>query len=140
VAAAPLFAAAGDKERTTVTRQFATIDDYISSLPEDVQVVLEKVRQTIRNALPAAGERISYQIPTFTLDGRDLIYVAAWKHHIGLYPISTADEAFERELAPYRAAKATVRFPLREPIPCELIERLVAFRVRQRSDSGGGIQ
>jgi len=123
-----------------VPRQFATIDDYIGSFPDDVQAALEKVRQTIRSAAPAAGERISYQIPTFTLDGRDLIYVAAWKHHIGLYPISAADEAFERELAPYRAAKATVRFPLREPIPCELIERLVAFRVRQRLEGGGGMQ
>jgi uncharacterized protein YdhG (YjbR/CyaY superfamily) len=121
-------------------RKFATIDDYISSFPEDVQAVLEKVRQTIRNAAPAAGERISYQIPTFTLDGRDLIYLAGWKHHVGLYPVSTADEAFERELAPYRAAKATVRFPLRKPIPYELIERLVAFRVKQRLDSREGMQ
>lgn len=121
-----------------MTKRFATIDDYISTFPEDVQVILEKVRQTIRNAVPSAGERISYQIPTFTFDGRDLIYVAAWKHHVGLYPVSTADEDLERELAPYRAARATVRFPLRSPIPYQLIERLVAFRVRQRLDSGEG--
>ena len=123
-----------------MTKQFTTVDDYIHSVPEDIQVVLQKARQTIRNAAPAVGERISYQIPTFTLDGKDLIYIAAWKHHISLYPVSTADEAFERELAPHRAAKATVRFPLREPIPYELIERLVALRVKQQSDSGEGTQ
>jgi len=121
-------------------RQFATIDEYVSSLPEDVQVVLEKVRHTIRKAAPAAGERISYQIPTFTLNGKDLIYVAAWKNHISLYPVSAADQALEPQLAPYRAAKATVKFPLRKPIPYELIERLIAFRVKQRLDSGEAMQ
>lgn len=121
-------------------RQFATIDEYVSSLPEDVQVVLEKVRHTIRKAAPAAGERISYQIPTFTLNGKDLIYVAAWKNHISLYPVSAADQALEPQLAPYRTAKATVKFPLRKPIPYELIERLIAFRVKQRLDSGEAMQ
>jgi uncharacterized protein YdhG (YjbR/CyaY superfamily) len=121
-------------------RQFATIDEYVSSLAEDVQVVLEKVLHAIRKAAPAAGERISYQIPTFTLDGKDMIYVAAWKNHISLYPVSVADQALEPELAPYRAAKATVKFPLRKPIPYELIERLVACRVKQRLDSGEALQ
>jgi uncharacterized protein YdhG (YjbR/CyaY superfamily) len=123
-----------------MARQFATIDDYISSFPEDVQTILQKVRRAIRNAAPAAGETISYQMPTITLDGRDLVYFGAWKHHVGLYPIPTADEAFERELAPYRASKSTVRFPLRDPIPYDLIERLAAFRVKERLDSGGGMQ
>lgn len=112
---------------------FATIDDYISSFPEDVQIILEGVRRTIRKAAPGAGETISYQIPTLTLNGRDLVYFAAWKHHIGLYPIPTADEALEQELAPYRATKATLRFPLRSPIPYDLIERLVALLVSSRS-------
>ena len=120
----------------TATRTFATIDDYISSFPVDVQAILEKVRRTIRNAAPAAGETISYRIPTITLDGRHLVYFAGWKHHVSLYPVPAVDEAFEQELAPYRAARATVRFPLREPIPYELIERLVALRVEQRVNSG----
>jgi uncharacterized protein YdhG (YjbR/CyaY superfamily) len=115
-----------------MTRQFATIDEYIGSFPEDVQVVLGKVRSTIRNAAPGAGERISYQIPAFTVGGRDLVYFAAWKHHISLYPVPVEDEAFEQELAPYRAAKSTVRFPLRKPVPYDLIERLVARRVERR--------
>ena len=115
--------------------QFATIDDYIGSFPEDVQITLEKVRRTIRNAAPGADETISYQMPTITLNGKSLVYFAAWKHHIGLYPIPTADEAFEQELAPYRAGKRTVRFPLRKPIPYDFIERLVALLVKQREDS-----
>jgi uncharacterized protein YdhG (YjbR/CyaY superfamily) len=119
-----------------VTKQFATVDDYISSLPEDVQIILEKVRRTIRNVAPEAGETISYQIPTMTLDGKRLVYFAAWKHHISLYPIPAGDEAFEQELAPYRAAKGTVRFPFRKPIPYELIERLVALLVKQRVGKG----
>jgi uncharacterized protein YdhG (YjbR/CyaY superfamily) len=118
-----------------LSKQFATIDDYIGSFPEDVQVVLEEVRRTVRRAAPGAGETISYQIPTITVNGKYLVSFAAWKHHVGLYPVPTADEAFEQELAPYRAAKATVRFPLREPIPYELIERLVAYRVKQRLES-----
>jgi uncharacterized protein YdhG (YjbR/CyaY superfamily) len=115
-----------------VTRQFATVDEYISSFPEEVQIILEKVRRTIRNALPEAGETISYQIPAMTLDGKRLVYFAAWKHHISLYPIPAGDEAFEQELAPYRAAKGTARFQFRKPIPYELIERLVALLVKQR--------
>jgi uncharacterized protein YdhG (YjbR/CyaY superfamily) len=115
--------------------KFATIDEYISSFPEDVQIILEQVRRTIRNVVPTVEETISHQIPTVTLNGRYLVYFAAWKHHIGLYPIPVADEAFEQELAPYRAAKGTVRFPLREPIPYEVIERLAALLVKQRVNS-----
>ncbi len=119
-----------------MTRHFATIDEYISSFPADVQLILEQVRRTARNATPAAGEAISYAMPTITLNGRDLVSFAAWKRHIGLYPIPAADGAFEQELAPYRAAKGTVRFPLDKPIPYDLIARLVALRVTQRVDSG----
>jgi uncharacterized protein YdhG (YjbR/CyaY superfamily) len=122
-------------EGSLVAEQFTTIDQYISSFPEDVQIILEAVRRSIRNVVPAAGEAISYRIPAITLDGRRLVYFAAWKHHIALYPLPEADEALERELAPYLAAKATVRFSFREPIPYDLIERLVALLVQQR---GGG--
>ena len=118
--------------------KFATIDDYISSFPEDVQIILERVRLTIRKAVPAAGETSSYQMPTITLNGESFMYFAAWKHHVGLYPIPPAGEALERELAPYRAAKDTVRLPLRQPIPYDLIERLAALLVKNRVDSSGG--
>jgi uncharacterized protein YdhG (YjbR/CyaY superfamily) len=95
-------------------------------------LILEQVRQTIRRAAPGATERISYQIPTITLNGKNLVYFAAWKRHIAVYPIPATDEAFEREIAPYRAAKGTLRFPLSRPVPSDLIHRLVALRVEQQ--------
>jgi uncharacterized protein YdhG (YjbR/CyaY superfamily) len=119
-----------------VTRHPATIDDYISSKPAAVHVILDQVRWTIRSAAPGAGERISYQMPAITLNGRDLVYFAAWKHHIALYPIPAADEALERELSPYRAAKGTLRFPLAKPVPYDLIQRLVALRVKHQAGNG----
>lgn len=119
-----------------MTRPCTTIDEYISACPEDVQPLLEQVRRTIRVAVPDAGETISYGMPTITLDGRDLVSFAAWKHHIGLYPLPAVDDAFAQELAPYRAVKSTVRFPLGKPLPYELIARLVALRVAQRVGSG----
>ncbi|MGH2930556.1 MAG: iron chaperone, partial [Solirubrobacteraceae bacterium] len=105
--------------------------DYIGSFPADVQTILERVRRTIRSAAPDAEETISYQMPTFTLAGGARIYVAAWKDHVSLYPLPAGGEALERELAPYRAAKSTARFPLRQPIPYELIERLVVLHARR---------
>ncbi|MBA3232915.1 MAG: DUF1801 domain-containing protein [Propionibacteriales bacterium] len=115
---------------------FATVDEYISSFPDEIQFILENVRRAIRKAVPGAEETISYQMPTITLDGRSLVHFAAWKHHIGLYPLPAADEAFEQELAPYSTAKGTGRFPLRQPIPYDLIERLTALLVKQRVDVG----
>jgi uncharacterized protein YdhG (YjbR/CyaY superfamily) len=115
-----------------MTETFANVDDYISSLPENVQTILGEVRRVIRDAAPAADETISYRMPTFILGGRSLVYFAAWKHHVSVYPVPAVDEALERELAPYRAAKATLRFPIRQPIPYDLIQRLVVFLVRRR--------
>jgi uncharacterized protein YdhG (YjbR/CyaY superfamily) len=129
--------AINESEGSLVAEQFATIDQYIGTFPAGVQIILEEVRRRIRNVVPAAGETISYRIPTMTLNGKHLVYFAAWKHHISLYPIPVADDAFERELAPYLAGKGTVRFPLRGPIPYELIERLVALLVQQRDRTPG---
>ena len=120
-----------------MAEQFATIDQYIRTFPEDVQVILEEVRRRIRNVVPEAGETISYQILTMTLGGRHLVYFAAWKHHISVYPVPPVDESFEQELAPYRAGRGTVRFPLNKPIPYGLIERLVALLVQQRDGHPG---
>src|SRR5215471_5827935 len=101
-----------DERSKTVTRQFATIDEYIRAFPVDVQLSLEQVRQTAQNAAPTAGETISYAMPTFTLNGRDLLHFAAWKRYLSLYPLPATDDAFAQELAPYRAAKSTARFSL----------------------------
>ena len=111
---------------------FATVDEYIGSFPDDVRVILEEIRRRIRAAVPEAAETISYQIPTFTLDGSAFVYFAGWKHHVAVYPIPSGDEAFEGELAPYRAAKGTLKFPLKQPIPFDLIERVAGLLAAQR--------
>lgn len=119
-----------------MTDRPATIDDYIDTLPADVQAILLEVRRRIRNALPTADEAISYGIPTFTLGGRYLVYFAGWKHHISVYPVPTGDAAFERKIEPYRAGKGTLKFPLREPIPYDLIERVASLLLEERTDAG----
>jgi uncharacterized protein YdhG (YjbR/CyaY superfamily) len=106
-----------------------TIDEYIAGFPKDVQGTLRKVRTTIRKAAPGAQETISYQIPTFKLNGM-LISFAAFRKHIGLYPAPSGSERFNRELAAYRTSKATVKFPLDKPVPYALVTRIVKLRVK----------
>ncbi|GAA2362275.1 hypothetical protein Cme02nite_42310 [Catellatospora methionotrophica] len=119
--------------------RFTTIDDYIDAFPTEVQDVLQQVRRTILAAAPAhAGQSISYGIPTITLDGRYLVYFAGWKHHVSVYPVPDGDADFEEVVAPYRAAKGTLRFPLREPIPYDVITRVTAALVAQRAGDPGG--
>ena len=108
------------------------IDDYIAGFPPNVQKLLQKIRTTIHKAVPKATEAIKYQIPTFVLDGRNLIHFAAFQEHIGVYP-APRDAAFEKELAPYAGGKGTVRFPLDEPLPLDLIKRIVQYRINARS-------
>ena len=115
-----------------MANQFETIDDYIASFPPDVQAILQAVRRAIRKAAPGTEETISYQIPTITLNGKYLVYFAAWKHHIALYPVPAVDNALEKEISPYRASKATLRFLLRKPVPYELVERVVALLMSNR--------
>lgn len=117
--------------------QFTTIDKYIASFPADVQVILAQVRRTILDVVPDAGEMISYQIPTVTLGGKHLVYFAGWKNHISVYPLPAADPDLERDLAPYLSGKGTARFPLRRPVPYDLIRRLVALLVAQREGPAG---
>ena len=107
------------------------IDEYIAGFPNDVQEILEKIRMTIRKAAPDAEETISYQIPTFTLKGKYLVYFAAYKKHIGLYPAPRGIEKFKKELSVYGGAKGSVRFPLDKPIPFDLISKIVKFRVKE---------
>ncbi len=107
-----------------------TIDEYIAGFPPDVQVILQKIRMTIRKAAPGAAETIKYRMPTFTLNG-DLVYFAAFKKHIGFYPIPTGIEAFQKELSVYQQGKGSVQFPLDKPIPYALISRIVKFRVKE---------
>jgi uncharacterized protein YdhG (YjbR/CyaY superfamily) len=112
-------------------RGFTSIDEYIATFPEDIQALLEAVRATIKAAAPGAEEKISYQMPTFVLNGY-LVYFAAWKNHIGFYPVSSGvQEAFRAELSRYATDKGTVRFPINEPLPLELISKIVQLRVSE---------
>jgi len=106
------------------------IDGYISQFPADVQGILEKVRTTIRHAAPESTETISYMMPAFKLHGI-LVYFAAWKAHIGLYPPISGDKGLEKAVARYAGPKGNLQFPLDEPIPYGLIERIVKLRVKQ---------
>jgi uncharacterized protein YdhG (YjbR/CyaY superfamily) len=109
---------------------FKTIDEYIASFPNNVQNILQELRRIIRDCAPEAKEAISYQIPTFKLKG-NLVHFAAFKNHIGFYPTSSAIEAFKGKLAKYEISKGTIRFPINEPIPFELVKEMVRFRVRE---------
>lgn len=111
---------------------FETVDEYIASFPADVQAKLQDVRRAMRAAAPGTDEAISYGIPTLMLDGRYLMYFAGWKRHISVYPIPAVDAQLDEEIAPYKASKGTLRFPLKEPIPYPLIGRLVAAAMRNR--------
>lgn len=112
--------------------KFATVEEYVAAQPAEIQLVLEQLRRTLRGVVPEMGERISYQMPTATTSGHDLVYFAAWKRHIGMYPVPAGDAALDRDLEPYRAGASTVRFPYSAPIPYELIGRMVALLVAQR--------
>lgn len=109
---------------------YNTIDEYISTFPEDVRTILNQLRQTIKESAPEAEETINYQIPTFTLHG-NLVHFAAFKDHIGFYPTPTGIEAFKKELAPYKGAKGSVQFPIDQPLPLPLIRKIVKFRVKE---------
>ena len=110
--------------------RYSTIDQYIETFPEDIQDILQKMRRTIQKAAPQATEAISYQMPTFKLNG-NLVHFAAFKNHIGFYPIPSGIEAFKGELSPYIAGKGSIRFPLDKPIPYDLVKRIVEFRVKE---------
>jgi uncharacterized protein YdhG (YjbR/CyaY superfamily) len=110
-----------------------TIDEYITRFPPGVQDILQRIRLTIREAAPDAQETISYQMPTFTLKG-NLVHFAAFKSHIGFYPVPTGIEAFKGELAVYKQGKGSVQFPLDQPMPYDLIRQIVLFRVQENLD------
>jgi uncharacterized protein YdhG (YjbR/CyaY superfamily) len=115
-----------------VAEHFESVDDYIGSFPPEVQTVLQAVRDTIHAAAPGAEESISYQIATFSIGGRPVVYLAGWKKHISLYPVPDLDETSEPQVAPYLSGQGTAKFPLAKPIPHELITVLVGRLVAQR--------
>ncbi len=110
---------------------FRSVDEYIKTFPKDIQSILEKMRQTVKKAAPGVVEAISYQMPTFKLNGKALVYFAAFKSHIGFYPIPSGVEAFKKELSPYKKGKGSVQFPMDQPMPYDLVRRIVRFRAKQ---------
>jgi uncharacterized protein YdhG (YjbR/CyaY superfamily) len=123
-----------EEKQTMKTDQTApkTIDEYIAGFPPEVQAILQKIRLTIKAAAPAAEEAISYQMPTFKLNG-NVVHFAAYKKHIGFYPVPTGIEKFKKELAAYEQGKGSVQFPLDQPIPYGLISKIVKFRVKENA-------
>ena len=114
-----------------------TIEDYIKGYPQNVQKILQEIRRAVRKTAPNAEEAISYQIPTFKLNG-NLVHFAAFKNHIGFYPGSKAIEIFSKDLKEYKTSKGTVQFPIDKPIPLSLIKKIVDYRVKESLQKAKG--
>lgn len=117
-------------EKKLSAKPVNNIDEYIAGFPEEVQKILHQVRLTIKNAAPDAEEKISYAIPTFSLNG-NLVHFAAFKNHIGFYPAPSGTKAFEKELSIYKSGKGSVQFPIDEAMPLDLITQIVKLRVKE---------
>ena len=115
-----------------------SIDEYIAEFPPETQKVLAEMRQLIHATAPDATETISYAIPTFDLNGKHLVHFAGFQHHIGFYPIPSGMEAFKEELSSYKQGKGSVQFPLDQPLPRDLIRRIVEFRVAENTRKTSG--
>jgi len=109
-----------------------TVDEYLAALPADVRVRLQDVRRVVHEVVPDVGETISYAMPTFTLDDQPLLHVAAWKQHIGVYPLPVLDPELDAAVAPYRGTKDTLKLPHAKPLPCELVAEVVRVLVDRR--------
>ena len=113
-------------------QKFETINDYIQTFPKETQKILNEVRRAIRTSAPKAEEAISYQIPTFKLNG-NLVHFAAFKNHIGFYPGSKAIKDFQKDLVKYKSSKGAVQFPIDKPMPLSLIQKIVKHRAKENS-------
>lgn len=107
------------------------IDAYNALFPEDIQMILNRVRSAIKDSAPFAVETISYGMPSFKLNGKSLVYFAAFKNHLGFYALPTGNTAFKKELLKYKTGKGSIQFPLNQPIPYSLISKIVKFRVKE---------
>jgi uncharacterized protein YdhG (YjbR/CyaY superfamily) len=109
-----------------------SIDDYISRQPEGTQEILQEMRRRIRAVVPDAGEKISYQIPTLTVGGKNFVHFAGWAKYVSMYPVPSNDEQLAKDLAPFQASKGTLKFPLDQPVPYDLVERVAAALAESR--------
>ena len=113
------------------TKQPSVIDNYITGFPDEVQQILSELKTIIKQAIPAAEETIHYAMPAFKYNGKHIIYFAAYKKHIGIYPVPAGDEKFQKEIAPYRKSKATLQLSLDNSLPESLIIKMVKFRMAE---------
>lgn len=111
--------------------KFTSIDEYVSTLPENAQKAIAEIIATIKARVPNAEEHISYNMPAFKVNGEYFVHFSAWKNHIGMYPIRAGNEAFQKQIEPYRSAKSSLKFPLDKPMPVILIEKVIEFRIAE---------
>jgi uncharacterized protein YdhG (YjbR/CyaY superfamily) len=116
------------------TVKATNVDDYISSFPKETQKLLKQVRSTIKKAAPKAEESISYGMPAYKLNGKPLVYFGGYEHHIGFYATPTGHSAFKKELSKYKEGKGSVQFPVDEPMPLDLVAKIVRFRVKENAE------
>jgi uncharacterized protein YdhG (YjbR/CyaY superfamily) len=119
-----------------MSSRFVTVDEYVAALPADARPVLQEVRRTVHRVVPDVAETISYRMPTFVLDGRPLVHVAAWKRHLGLYPLPPMDGDLATLVQPYRGTKDAMRLRYDRPVPYDLVERVLAVLLEQRRTGG----
>lgn len=111
--------------------KFTSINEYVATLPENEQKAMGEIIATIKENVPDAEEHISYNMPAFKVNGEYFIHFSAWKNHIGMYPIPAGNEAFQKQIEPYRSAKSSLNFPLDKPMPIKLIEKVIKFRIAE---------
>jgi uncharacterized protein YdhG (YjbR/CyaY superfamily) len=116
---------------TSMKTGFHSIDEYIEGFPEETQKALREICTAVKALVPSAEEYISYKMPAFKVNGEYFIHFSAWKNHIGMYPIPAGNEAFQKQIEPYRSAKTSLNFPLDKPMPIKLIEKFIKFRIAE---------
>lgn len=119
---------------------YKSVDHYINAFQDEIQIILTSVRKAIKEVIPDAQEIISYQIPAFKLNGKIVIYLAAWTNHISVYPKPKSNEALNKQLAKFKGGKGTVQFPLDKPIPLSLIKKIVKYRLKDISKKSVSIK
>lgn len=122
-----------DREAIVSATQFDTVQEYLDSFPDDVAAVLRQVQDRIRAAAPGADEVISYGIPTLRLEGRSLVHFAGWTKHVSIYPVPDDVASLQPEIDRYVAGRGTLKFPLAEPMPLDLIEKVAHLLVAQNT-------
>jgi len=122
---------------TSTKIAITSIDEYIATFPTKIQEILRILRNAIHLVAPSATEAISYGLPTFKLNGKNLVHFAAWKNHIGFYPTPSGTKVFQKELASYKVSKGAIQFPIEKSLPLSLIRKITAHRIKENAQEAG---